>query len=107
MRKLFERAREVAEKHQLRVAFVFGLLVDFVASWYSYAFTHDWLVLQASLGFIVPILNFPLILLFVDEKDLIKRIKLTLVMALAMTMGSTLVLLMVKHGIGIGTDVII
>ena len=50
----------------------------------------------------LPFLNLPGVLFFIDKKDLSVRLKLCAVTALAMSMGSTLMLLMVRAGIGVG-----
>jgi len=92
--------------HKHVSVFASGVLIDFWANWYSYAIVHDWIVLQAFLGFFLPIMNFPFIHWFIDEEDIKKRFKLTCVGACSMMIGSTLMLLMIRAGWGIGTDVI-
>ena len=91
-------------EHKLKTLFVSGIIIDFWANWYSYAIVHDWIVLQAFLGFFLPILNFPFIHWFIDETDIRERFKMTMVTAISMVLGSTLMLLMIKAGIGVGTD---
>ena len=92
--------------HMYITVFTLALVTDFWANWYSYAIVHDWLILQAFLGMALPFLNLPGILFFIDKKELKTRFKLCAVTAIAMSMGSTLMLLMVRAGIGVGTDVI-
>jgi hypothetical protein len=92
--------------HKYVTVFFSGVIIDFWANWYSYAVVHDWIVLQAFLGFFLPILNFPFIHWFIDEKDIMNRFKLTLITAFSMVIGSTMMLLMVRAGLGVGTDVI-
>ena len=92
--------------HKMFCIFCSGVLIDFWANWYSYAIVHDWIVLQAFLGFFLPILNFPFIHWFIDEKCVTERFKLTVLAACSMMIGSTLMLLMIRAGIGLGTDVI-
>lgn len=82
--------------------FALSLLTDFWANWYSYSIVHDWIVLQAFLGIALPFLNLPGVLFFIDKKDMKVRLKLCAVSAIAMSMGSTLMLLMVRAGIGVG-----
>ncbi len=94
------------EEHMYTTAFTLALITDFWANWYSYAIVHDWIVLQAFLGMALPFLNLPGVLFFIDQKELRVRIKLCAVTALAMAMGSTLMLLMVRAGIGVGKDMI-
>jgi hypothetical protein len=89
-------------KHMYVTVFTLSLVTDFWANWYGYAIVHDWIVLQAFLGMALPFLNLPGVLFFIDKKDLSVRLKLCAVTALAMSMGSTLMLLMVRAGIGVG-----
>ena len=84
--------------------FVLAFITDFWANWYSYAIVHDWIVLQAFLGMALPFLNLPGVLFFIDRKDMKVRLKLCAVSALAMSLGSTLMLLMVRAGIGVGSE---
>ena len=93
-------------KNKLKTLFVSGVVIDFWANWYSYAIMHDWLVLQAFLGFVLPILNFPFIHWFIDEPDIRKRFRMTMVTACSMVLGSTSMLLMIRAGYGIGRGVI-
>ena len=93
-------------RHMYVTVFVLALVTDFWANWYSYAINHDWIVLQALLGVALPFLNLPGFLFFIDQKDLAVRIKLCAVTALAMSLGSTLMLLMVRAGFGVGNDMI-
>lgn len=93
-------------EHKLKTLFVSGIIIDFWANWYSYAIVHDWIFLQAVLGFFLPILNFPFIHWFIDETSIHERFKMTLVTAFSMVLGSTFMLLMIRAGIGVGTDFI-
>ena len=93
-------------ENKLKTLFMSGVIIDFWANWYSYAIVHDWIALQAVLGFFLPILNFPFIHWFIDEPDIRERFKMTLITACSMVMGSTLMLLMIRAGIGVGTDFI-
>ena len=92
--------------HKYKTVFFSGTLIDFWSNWYGYAIVHDWIVLQAFLGFFLPIMNFPFIPWFIDEKDIYERFRLCLISAFAMVFGSTLMLLMIRSGVGVGTDVI-
>lgn len=92
--------------HKLKTLFVSGVVIDFWANWYSYAIVHDWIVLQAFLGFFLPILNFPFIHWFIDEPNIRERFKMTLVTAFSMMLGSTLMLVMIRFGLGVGKDFI-
>jgi hypothetical protein len=91
-------------EHMYTTVFVLAFITDFWANWYSYAIVHDWIVLQAFLGMALPFLNLPGVLFFIDKKDMRVRLKLCAVSALAMSMGSTLMLLMVRAGIGVGRE---
>ena len=103
---VFKRIWEAMNEHKLKTLFVSGVVIDFWANWYSYAIVHDWIVLQAMLGFFLPILNFPFIHWFIDESDISERFKMTLVTAFSMVLGSTLMLVMIRLGIGVGEDFI-
>jgi len=92
--------------HKMFCIFCSGVLIDFWAYWYSYAIVHDWIVLQAFLGFFLPLMNFPLMVWFFDEKEHSERFKYCLCGAFSMTSGSTVMLLMVREGWIVGTDVI-
>jgi len=92
--------------NKLKTLFVSGVVIDFWANWYSYAIVHDWILLQAFLGFFLPILNFPFIHWFIDETDIRERFRMTLVTAFSMMLGSTLMLIMIRLGVGVGTDFI-
>ena len=92
-----------ANNNKLKTLFVSGVIIDFWANWYSYAIVHDWIVLQAFLGFFLPILNFPFIHWFIDETEIKERFKYCLCGAVSMTIGSTIMLLMVREGWIVGT----
>jgi hypothetical protein len=92
--------------NKLKTLFASGVVIDFWANWYSYAIMHDWIVLQALLGFFLPILNFPFIHWFIDESCIRERFRMTLVCAFSMMIGSTLMLIMIRYGIGVGQDFI-
>ena len=63
-------------------------------------------VVVSPFTFFLPILNFPFIHWFIDEKDIRERFRLTLITAFSMVIGSTAMLLMVRAGLGLGTDMI-
>jgi len=104
--KIMKMCWEMMSENKLKTLFVSGVFIDFWANWYSYAIVHDWIVLQAFLGFFLPILNFPFIHWFIDEQDIRERFKMTLVTAFSMVLGSTFMLLMIRAGVGVGVDVI-
>ena len=86
------------EDHKMFTIFWSGVIIDFWAQWYNYAINHDWIVLQAALGFWLPLLNFPFLVWFFDEKEHKERFKYCLCNAVSMTIGSTVMLLMVREG---------
>lgn len=102
--KVGERIWRWMNERMYTTVFTLALITDFWANWYGYAIVHDWIVLQAFLGMALPFLNLPGVLFFIDKKDLGVRLKLCAVSALAMSMGSTLMLLMVRAGIGVGKE---
>ena len=90
-------------ENKLKSIFLSGVIIDFWANWYSYAIVHDWIILQAFLGFMLPLLNFPFTHWFIEETDIRVRFKMCLITAWAMMLGSTLMLLMIHAGIGVGS----
>ena len=96
--KVSKKVWDWMEAHKFITIFFFGMIVDFWAQWYMYAVNHDWIVLQAIVGMILPILNFPLSIWFIDEKDRKVRFKYVLCAAVSMAIGSTVMLLMVREG---------
>jgi len=104
--KVGEKVWAWMNRHMYITVFTLALITDFWANWYSYAIVHDWIVFQAFLGMALPFLNLPGILFFIDKRDMRVRLKLCAVTAIAMSMGSTLMLLMVRSGIGMGKDMI-
>jgi hypothetical protein len=104
--KVGDRVWSWMNEHMYITVFVLAFVTDFWANWYSYAIVHDWIVLQAFLGMALPFLNLPGVLFFIDQKDMRIRLKLCAVTAIAMSLGSTLMLLMVRAGIGVGKDMI-
>ena len=83
--------------YRLTSVFIITVIGDFWSNWYGYAVMHDWIVLQAFLGMAMPLLYFPQGYLFVEAKGVKERLKITVVCALAMSIGSTLMLLMVNN----------
>ena len=104
--KLVNNTWSWMNENKLKTVFISGVIIDFWANWYSYAIVHDWIVLQAILGFMLPLLNFPFTHWFIEEKNIMERFRMCLITAFAMMLGSTLMLLMIRAGIGVGTDAI-
>jgi hypothetical protein len=101
-----EKSWSWMKDHMYISVFILTVVTDFWASWYSYALVHDWIYIQAFLGFALPFLNLPSVLFFFDVQDTKTRVKLCAVAAFAMMIGSTLMLLMIRSGIGVGKDMI-
>jgi hypothetical protein len=104
--KITERIWSWMSEHMYITVFILTVITDFWANWYSYAIVHDWIVIQAFLGLALPFLNLPSILFFIDVKDMSVRIKLCAISAVAMMIGSTVMLLMIRAGLGVGKDLI-
>ena len=100
--KSTEKCWSWMNEHMYATVYTLSVITDFWANWYGYAVVHDWIVLQAFLGMALPFLNLPGVLFFIDKKDLMVRLKLCAVTAVAMSMGSTLMLLMIRAGVGMG-----
>ena len=101
-----EKSWSWMKDHMYTTVFILTVITDFWANWYSYAIVHDWIYIQAFLGLALPFLNLPGVLFFIDVKDIKTRVKLCAVSALAMMIGSTIMLLMIRAGIGVGKDMI-
>ena len=101
--KVGDRLWAWMNQHMYISVFGLALVTDFWANWYSYAIVHDWIVLQAFLGFALPFINFPAMLYFFEHDSLVDRFKLCAVGAFAMMFGSTIMLLMIRAGYGLGS----
>tara|TARA_R110000782_G_scaffold250870_1_gene338328 strand:- start:99 stop:374 length:276 start_codon:yes stop_codon:yes gene_type:complete len=88
--------KTLIHKYQLTAIFCTTIVADFWSSWYGYAITHDWIVLQAFLGMVMPFLYFTQTYFFIEAESLKEKLKITAVCALSMTIGSTVMLLMVN-----------
>ena len=84
-----------------KTVFVLTFVSDFWANWYSYAIVHDWIILQAFLGAALPFSR-----AFIDHKDMGVRLRLCGIASLGMVLGSTMMLLMIRAGWGVGVDAI-
>ena len=84
-------------RYKLTSIFISTIIADFWSSWYGYAIMHDWIVLQAFLGMAMPFLYFLQTYLFIESKSIKERLKITGICALSMTLGSTVMLLMVNN----------
>jgi hypothetical protein len=88
--------KNLIHNHPLTAIFCTTIIADFWSSWYGYAITHDWIVLQAFLGMVMPFLYFTQTYLFIEAKSMKEKLKITAVCALSMTIGSTAMLIMVN-----------
>lgn len=81
----------------LRYVFVMvaSAISDFWASFYLYSVSHGWILYAALSGFLIPFINFAFMTWFIETKDIKERLKLTFFSALGMTMGATLLLILV------------
>lgn len=77
------------------ITFVLSIIVDFIVSWNGYAVAHDQVLLSAVIGFFVPFFNLFCIIFFIEEKTFIGRLKLTFCVAVAQSIGSTIMLMTV------------
>lgn len=89
--------KKLWERPVLRYLFVFAssAFSDFWTSFYFYAVAHEWIVAQAIVGFWLPFINLAFAVWFIEAKEANERFKLTFFSALGMTIGATLMLLMV------------
>ena len=87
---------KVINKYKLTSIFISTIIADFWGSWYGYAIAHDWIKAQAFLGMVMPFLYFLQTYLFIEAETIKERLKITGICALAMSIGSTAMLLMVN-----------
>jgi len=88
---------KIIHKYKLTSIFVSTIIADFWGSWYGYAITHDWIIAQAFLGMVMPFLYFRQTYLFIEAKTITEKLKITGICALSMSIGSTVMLLMVNQ----------
>ena len=77
------------------IVVVTSTFADFWASFYFYAVAHGWIVSQAIVGFCLPFMNLAFAIWFIQAKENSDRLKLTFFSSLGMTIGATLMLLVV------------
>jgi hypothetical protein len=82
---------------KLIIVFLFSLIANFLGSWYGYAMTHGQIVNQAILGLCIPFSNLFYSNAFIEAKSFKDRVKITSAAGLALSMGSTLMLLFQKY----------
>ena len=87
---------KVINKYKLTSIFISTIIADFWGSWYGYAIAHDWIIAKAFLGMVMPFLYFLQTYLFIEAQTIKERLKITGICALAMSIGSTAMLLMVN-----------
>lgn len=91
-----ENVNNVTSK-KLIIIFFFSLIANFLGSWYGYAMTHSQMIIQAILGLCIPFSNLFYSNAFIEAKDFKDRVKITFAAGLALSIGSTLMLLLQKY----------
>lgn len=86
---------EGEEKMSLRllIIFVLALLTNIVGCAFGYATAHRMIEWVVSLGFVLPIINFTISLLFLEAKTLRERIYIMLINSVALAVGGGIVTL--------------
>lgn len=92
-----EESLEKVTIKKLIVIFLFSLIANFFSAWYGYAMTHGQILIQAILGLCIPFLNLFYSNAFIEAKTFKDRIKITSAAGLALSIGSTLMLLLQKY----------
>jgi hypothetical protein len=92
-----ENEKKSIGKKELILVFVMSLLSNFLGSWYGYSVANDKIITQAILGLVIPVANMFYANYFIEAKTLKNRMKLTVVAGMALSCGSTLMLLMQKY----------
>lgn len=89
--------KKIWERPYARYLFVFlaSTFSDFWTSLYFYAVTHAWIITQAVVGFWLPFINLAFAIWFIETKDWKERVRLTFFSALGMTLGATIMLLII------------
>ncbi len=91
-----EDLKEVNLK-KLAIIFLFSLIANFLGSWYGYAMTHGQIFTQAILGLCIPLSNLFYSNAFIEAKLFKDRVKITFAAGLALSLGSSLMLLVQKY----------
>jgi len=86
---------EGEEKMSLRllIIFVLALLTNIVGCAFGYATAHRMIEWVVSLGFVLPIINFTISLLFLEAKTLRERLYIMLINSVALAVGGGIVTL--------------
>lgn len=82
---------------KLGIIFLFSLFSNFLASWFGYAMAHGQVFTQAILGLFIPFSNLFYSNALIEAKSFKDRIKLTIAAGIALSVGTTLMLLLQKH----------
>lgn len=82
---------------KLIVIFFFSLIANFLSSWYGYAMNHSQILTQAILGLCLPFSHLFYSNAFIEAKNFKDRLKITSAAGLALSIGSTLMLLFQKY----------
>ena len=91
-----EEVKKVNAK-KLGIIFLFSLIANFLGSWYGYAMTHGQLFIQAMLGLCIPFSNLFYSNAFIEANNFKDRVKITFAAGFALSIGSTLMLLLQKY----------
>ena len=86
---------EGEEKMNLRLVIIFllALLTNVVGCAFAYATAHKMIEWVVSLGFVLPIINFTISLLFLEAKTLRERLYIMLINSVALAFGGGIVTL--------------
>lgn len=96
MIELIERMKSGIEgeekmRHRLTVIFFLALLTNVLGCAFAYATAHSMLMWVVSLGFVLPIINFTISLLFLEAKTLRERLYIMLINSVALSIGGGMV----------------
>ena len=84
-------------KKNMIIIFFFSLTANFLGSWYAYAMTHNQIFTQAMIGLCIPFFNLFYANAFVEAKLFSDRLKITALSGLALSIGSTVMLIMQRY----------
>ena len=103
MKNLILKLVKIAKKYRFVTVAFSSMVTDFWYAWYNYALTHDWIILQGVIAMLLPFFGFFTTYFFIEEKSVIGRVKVTFASAIGYAVGSTLLMIMLRAGIGHGT----
>jgi hypothetical protein len=96
MLALIERLKskiEGEDKIHLRlfVILIFSLLTNILGCAFGYSTAHRMLPWIATIGFVLPVINFTISLLFLEAKTLKERLYIMLINSFALSVGGSLI----------------